>query len=803
VPPKQIDFAAIAAAALQRARALVEQWCPGGHYAGHEYKALNPTRADSKIGSFSINVATGEWGDFATTDAGKDLISLYAYLQGIDQGEAARELGEDLGIDVPKAKEHRAKRERPPMPPPDDKPAVAKRSKWTPILPVPADAPDPPKASEYRGLPEASWRYLDMDGQLLGVVGRFLKSDGGKDIIPFTYCQHEKGARNWREIAFPEPRPLYGLEQLKAKADAPLVFVEGEKCKDVADEVFLDHVALTWPGGGNAVGKADFSLLAERPNKKAILWPDCDSQREKLSKEDRDSGVMQESKPYLPKAKQPGMAAMLKVAAILHGYGYEVKIVNIPGPGEVADGWDIADARKDGLDDAAIRAWAMERLGDYGEPEQPAESASTPKKAAAREGKEYIPDLIWGKERLSACLSNVYQILTHVKAWHGVIAFDEFSQRIVKLKPPPYDGGVVGEWDSTDDTRTAIWLSQFDPGWGFTPSSATIAEAVEVLGREKAFHPVREYLSSLPAWDGTRRLTEWLTDYLGVPKTEYSQRVGAFFLRAMVARVMHPGVKFDYCLVLSGTQGLGKSTALRILGGEWYADTDLDLNNKDSMSALRGKWLYEFGELGSLARAESMKQKSFLSRMIDEFRPVYGRREIKCPRQVAFAGSTNEWEWNKDPTGGRRFWPVDVHEVDREGLTAARDQLFAEALHDYLKGKRFHPTPDEQAKYFDPEQLKVEMQNSFIDALHDWVEARTTDFSLYTAATEGLKLDAGKLNPSTETKIGQALRKLGCTKFEKRNGMTRFWYRPPNRRLAESKAAVSGVEGLEVPDVGF
>ncbi len=79
-PRSRIDFAAVAAAALQAAESLLREWLPHGHREGHEWKSLNPTRADSRVGSFSINLNTGAWGYFATSDAGGDLVSLYAYL---------------------------------------------------------------------------------------------------------------------------------------------------------------------------------------------------------------------------------------------------------------------------------------------------------------------------------------------------------------------------------------------------------------------------------------------------------------------------------------------------------------------------------------------------------------------------------------------------------------------------------------------------------------------------------------------------------------------------------------------------
>ena len=221
------------------------------------------------------------------------------------------------------------------------------------------------------------------------------------------------------------------------------------------------------------------------------------------------------------------------------------------------------------------------------------------------------------------------------------------------------------------------------------------------------------------------------------------------------------------------------------------------------MSALRGKWIYEIAEMGAIARSEERRQKSFLSRRIDEYRPVYGRREIKAPRQVVFGGTTNEHEWNKDPTGGRRFWPVDctVDEIDVKALREARDQLWAEALTYIDASERYWPTFEEQKTIFDPEQLRIEQQDSLVDALHDWVFARIGDFSAFEAAHDCLKLDAAKLTRDLQTRIGIALRKLGCTRVERRNGMIRYWYKPPATNGAGSKTDKPAQQAWESDDV--
>lgn len=445
-----------------------------------------------------------------------------------------------------------------------------------------------------------------------------------------------------------------------------------------------------------------------------------------------------------------------------------------PGQREVAHHWK--SFKPGAITGATIFSLAM--TAGWNPPKPAGKRAQRAKPAGPAfdaDAPEWKKALLYDRGDLKPCLANVHDIVAHDPAWCGVVAFNEFDQRSVKRKPPPFPGGEAGEWDGTDDSRAAMWLSR---QYRFTPSTALVAEAIEVHAKMHAYHPVRDWLRTL-RWDGVSRLQSWMEDCMGVAKTEFSIRVSKWFLIGMVARVMSPGVKFDYCLVLEGAQGRGKSSALAALGGEWFGDTDIDLQNKDGMAALQGKWLYEFAELGSLARTEAMKQKSFLSRQMDEYRPPYGRRQIRVPRQTVFAGSTNEWEWNKDPTGGRRFWPVEVGQIDLALLAQQREQLFAEALVLFEQGERFFPSAEEQRELFDPEQLKREQGESLVDALYEWVHKQYKEFPLAEAGMDGLKLDAGKLTRDMQTRIGIALRKLGCGRIEKRHGSTRYWYTPP------------------------
>ena len=416
------------------------------------------------------------------------------------------------------------------------------------------------------------------------------------------------------------------------------------------------------------------------------------------------------------------------------------------------------------------------------------------------EGSGWARGLIRRNGAILPCLANAELVLSRSPVWRGVVAYDEFAERTVFRKRLPLDCGEADpdEWSDHLDVMLAIWMQR---AFRVEFSPTCCGQAVEAVARRNRFHPVREALAALAPWDGVRRLPEWLSDYLGVRRTEYSVLVGTYFLRGMIKRVMSPGCKFDYCPVLEGPQGVGKSSVARILGWHWYADTDLDLSNKDSLLALPGHLVYEIPELGGLMKAEERKQKSFLSRQEDEFRPPYGKRLIRVPRQNVFIGTTNEDEYLKDPTGGRRFWPVRCEgPFELAGLLAQREQLFAEALADYHASERCWPDKKEQDTLFTPEQAKRGMQEPLEDLLSTWVDGQVAAFSMADAATDGLKLSADKITPALVTRLGIALKKIGCTRREDRLAAD-----PSRRRLYVSAslgkvfASAGQVRGDDAP----
>lgn len=207
-----------------------------------------------------------------------------------------------------------------------------------------------------------------------------------------------------------------------------------------------------------------------------------------------------------------------------------------------------------------------------------------------------------------------------------------------------------------------------------------VLDTIEALCDANRFNPVFDYLERL-RWDGTRRIDRWLIDYCGVEDRPLNRAIGRKMLIAAVRRVRVPGCKFDYILVLEGSQGAGKSSLLRILAGdENFSDAEiLGMDKQEQQEATAGIWIYELAELVGLSKADMNKVKHFASKQVDMARPAYGRARVDKPRTCIFVATTNDKNYLRDPTGNRRFWPVEVGGIDLEAAAADRDQLWAEA----------------------------------------------------------------------------------------------------------------------------
>lgn len=241
------------------------------------------------------------------------------------------------------------------------------------------------------------------------------------------------------------------------------------------------------------------------------------------------------------------------------------------------------------------------------------------------------------------------------------------------------------------DADTAQLVAYVDKRYG-TFSARNYELALTKVSDDRAYHPIQEYLNSLPPWDRVPRMDTLLIDYLGAEDSPYTRAVTRKTLVAAVARILNPGVKHDSILVLNGKQGIGKSTLFSRLGRQWYSDSlsISDMKDKTAPEKLQGYWLLELGELAGIKKMDVETVKSFITRTDDKYRPSYGRAVESHPRQCIIVGTTNsDGGFLRDITGNRRFWPVRVSgggKYHAWELTET-DQIWAEAIVRYTEGE--------------------------------------------------------------------------------------------------------------------
>ena len=252
-------------------------------------------------------------------------------------------------------------------------------------------------------------------------------------------------------------------------------------------------------------------------------------------------------------------------------------------------------------------------------------------------------------------------------------------------------------WRDADDAQL---ISYVDTHYG-TFSARNYDIAVMKVTDDRSYHPIRAFIEDLPEWDGVERVDTLLIDYLGASDTAYVRAVTRKTLCAAISRVLRPGCKFDSMLVLNGPQGVGKSTLIAKLAGEWFSDSlNLgDTKDKTAAEKLQGYWILEIGELAGLKKAEVETLRSFLSRQNDIYRASFGKRATPHLRQCVFFGTTNaESGYLRDTTGNRRFWPVKTpggaakHSWQLTGEEI--QQIWAEALVYVKRGEKLYLDAD-------------------------------------------------------------------------------------------------------------
>ena len=401
--------------------------------------------------------------------------------------------------------------------------------------------------------------------------------------------------------------------------------------------------------------------------------------------------------------------------------------------GDMGDIVERVSAKSDSLTPDRSRGETADRVEDF-DPlldDAPEDEDGT--------GAEIEADTEWMKQLtyrpktsdLEATIDNALLVMRNDPLLKGAFGINEILERIVFRRPTPWHKRIMNKRDGDVwvDSDSANLRAYMEKVWGLK-NRADIQDAFYVVQAENCFNPLRDYLSGL-RWDGKPRLDDLLIRYLRADDNDYVRAVTRKWFTAAVARVFEPGRKFDTMLVLSGPQGLGKSTLCQIMSKGYFSDSIQDVKGKGAFEQLRGIWLVEIAELAGFKRSDVETIKNFISKTEDSYRPAYGEFIRTFKRQCVFFGTTNDPEFLRDRTGNRRFWPVEVKgpEVVPEGgvligLEEEVDQLWAEAVVRYRAGEVLWLNDAHLQQIAREEQERYTVQDELAGQLSEYLDTR-------------------------------------------------------------------------------
>ncbi|MBQ9020933.1 MAG: hypothetical protein IJX65_02895 [Alistipes sp.] len=366
------------------------------------------------------------------------------------------------------------------------------------------------------------------------------------------------------------------------------------------------------------------------------------------------------------------------------------------------------------------------------------------------------------------------------------IAYNEMAGR-------PYVRGVL-PWSRKNEHRpfTDVDFSHFTAymQYKYEITKNKMEDVMKIFSYTRKYNPVLDALDALPDWDNTSDRERLFIDYLGAADTPYTRAVTALFFNGAVSRAYEPGCKFDYCLVLVGSQGIGKSSLVRALAlrDEFFLDNLGNLGNKEAAENLQGRWVVEIAELASFNKKDAATIKLFISQQYDTYRAPYSRSSEQHPRRCVFVGTTNETGFLKDLTGARRFLPIQCSAqqatkdvLDREALTADIEQAYAQTLCEYRKeGWLPLVLPHDVAA----DALRVQEEYAAEDAreglIREWLEPKQTEGSricILQIQEEVFNLDRSQANNTQGKAMQGELRQMLDNKFP-------GWMRAPKGKRA-------------------
>lgn len=387
----------------------------------------------------------------------------------------------------------------------------------------------------------------------------------------------------------------------------------------------------------------------------------------------------------------------------------------------------------------------------------------------------------------STSLQNFTLILQYERRFAGVYAWNEFAKEVYLMRRPPWDmEGELNRWrprkiTEPDITATTSWMEYC----GMSPKVSDMGRVIVRVADHNKYNPVVDAIDGLK-WDGTPRVDAWLSYYLGADQTEANRMFGRRWLVGAIARAKEPGCKMDNMIILEGPQGLKKSSALRALSDglvpHVFTDEMSDPNSKDAALQMQGAWIIEISELDSFKRAEVSQIKAWLARQTDRLRRPYGKIVEEFPRSCVFAGTVNpvgNSGYLKDPTGGRRFWPVMCKAIDLDALSKDARQLWAEAAAIYAAGERWWLTQEEEEVAFAVQSERYE--DDPYSELIDNALTMTTETTMNTILGI-LEIPIQNRSVLVARRIEAHLSTRGWTK-DKRPGGRVFYVRPKKEVL--------------------
>ena len=380
---------------------------------------------------------------------------------------------------------------------------------------------------------------------------------------------------------------------------------------------------------------------------------------------------------------------------------------------------------------------------------------------AGANGLQFSEVLRDGRPKLTH--ANVMAAVSH--KYTGRVRQNTFSYKL------ELDGCPI---DDTDYARIMVDLSE---AYGLNAPKGLVADFVGLLAQDASYHPVQEYLTRLH-WDGKDRIGKLFDDYFVTEPSGYCTRVAKIFLIGAVARAMRPGCKVDTMLILEGRQGLNKSTGLRALfGADWFVEVLSSPDSKDFFTDIQGAWCVEFAELSQMKGVRDARRlKQVITQQSDTFTPKYERTARTFPRQCVFTGTTNESEYLGDPTGARRFLPVELKSVDVEKITQDRDQIWAQAVRLFDQGADFWTLPEGHDGVV-AEKYETDAWESRV--LEEIDRAKKADPSKRITAEllfQGIGLMTSNVGRPEQTRLGNIMRRLGYKKVREAGGMRQYFY---------------------------